>query len=144
MIYTTYDPATGKIQGTCTNTDSVLPESTSTVGVIEGSHDARTNRVVNGQIEPLPDNPSDPSRYYEFDYATGVWQLNQDISQTLSRVTRQKLLAVIDRINPIWYASLGTDQQQQLIEYRQALLDVPQQSGFPETVTWPVKPTWLS
>jgi hypothetical protein len=54
------------------------------------------------------------------------------------------MLEDIDRINPIWYASLNTDQQQQLIEYRQALLAVPQQSGFPETVTWPVKPTWLS
>lgn len=144
MIYTTYDPATGKIQGTVTSSEPGLPESTSTVGVIEGSYDARTNRVVNGQVEPLPDNPSDPSRYYEFDYVTSTWQLNQDISQVLSRVTRQKLLTDIDRINPIWYASLNTDQQQQLIEYRQALLAVPQQSGFPETVTWPVKPTWLS
>jgi|LakMenE18May11ns_1017448.scaffolds.fasta_scaffold9958650_5 hypothetical protein len=144
MIYTTYDPATGKIQGTVTSSEPGLPESTSTVGVIEGSYDARTNRVVNGQVEPLPGNPSNPSLYYEFDYIAGVWKLNTELSQILSRITRNKMLEDIDRINPIWYASLNTDQQQQLIEYRQALLAVPQQSGFPETVTWPVKPTWLS
>lgn len=27
--------------------------------------------------------------------------------------------------------------------YRQALRDIPKQSGFPQTVEWPVKPEWL-
>jgi hypothetical protein len=143
MIYTTYDPATGKIQATCTSSESVLPESTDTVGVIEGSYDARTNRVVNGQIEPLPANPSDSSRYYEFDYVSGTWQLNSDISQVLSRVTRNKMLADIDRINPVWYASLASEQQTELVAYRQALLDVPQQEGFPAQLEWPAKPAWI-
>jgi hypothetical protein len=46
-------------------------------------------------------------------------------------------------VNPIWYASLTTEQQTQLADYRQALLDVPAQSGFPENVSWPNKPGWL-
>jgi hypothetical protein len=126
-----------------TSSEPGLPESTSTVGVIEGSYNARTNRVVNGQVEPLPDNPSDPSRYYEFDHVSGAWQLNLDISQVLSRVTRNKLLSDIDRINPIWFASFTTEQQAELIAYRQALLAVPQQPGFPAQLEWPAKPTWI-
>ena len=143
MIYTTYDPATGKIQATVTSSEPGLPESTDTVGVIEGSHDARTNRVVNGQVQPLPANPSDPSRYYEFDHVAGAWQINLDVSQVLSRVTRNKLLSDIDRINPIWFASFTTEQQSELIVYRQALLDVPQQPGFPAQLEWPAKPAWI-
>jgi hypothetical protein len=38
---------------------------------------------------------------------------------------------------------LTTEQQQQLQTYRQALLDVPQQAGFPDTIEWPEKPEWL-
>jgi hypothetical protein len=49
----------------------------------------------------------------------------------------------VDRVNPIWYVSLGVEQQVALQEYRQALLSVPQQPGFPESVTWPTRPPWL-
>jgi len=49
----------------------------------------------------------------------------------------------VDRVNPVWYASLTTEQQAELSAYRQALLDVPNQSGFPDSIIWPPKPTWL-
>jgi hypothetical protein len=32
------------------------------------------------------------------------------------------------------------EQKDSLIEYRQLLLDVPQQVGFPYNVIWPTKP----
>jgi hypothetical protein len=32
------------------------------------------------------------------------------------------------------------EQQQAWIDYRQALLDVPEQPGFPINVVWPSKP----
>ena len=37
-------------------------------------------------------------------------------------------------------AALDADTQTAWAAYRQALLDVPQQAGFPNTVTWPVAP----
>ena len=37
-------------------------------------------------------------------------------------------------------AALDADTQTEWAAYRQALLDVPQQAGFPNTVTWPVAP----
>lgn len=43
-------------------------------------------------------------------------------------------------INAIRWASLTDAQRQAWADYRQALLDVPQQEGFPHNVVWPVKP----
>lgn len=59
------------------------------------------------------------------------------------RQLRNELLAVVDRVNPIWYNTLSYDQQEQLIEYRRNLLNVPQQAGFPNAIEWPQKPSWL-
>lgn len=42
--------------------------------------------------------------------------------------------------NALRWAALTTEQQQTWADYRQALLDVPQQPGFPHDVAWPVKP----
>ncbi len=49
----------------------------------------------------------------------------------------------VDRVNPVWYATLTTEQQAELAAYRQALLDVPAQAGFPNNISWPTKPVWL-
>jgi hypothetical protein len=42
--------------------------------------------------------------------------------------------------NALRWSSLDADTQAQWAAYRQVLLDVPQQSGFPDNVTWPTKP----
>jgi len=49
----------------------------------------------------------------------------------------------IDTFNPIRYAALTPEQQQELAAYRQALLDVPAQAGYPADVVWPVPPTFV-
>ena len=53
-----------------------------------------------------------------------------------------KLAADVDPIagNALRWAELTPEQQQALATYRQALLDVPQQAGFPNDVAWPTKP----
>ena len=52
------------------------------------------------------------------------------------------LTTVVDPLvsNPLRWATLSSDKQAKWATYRQALLDVPQQSGFPTTITWPTKP----
>jgi Phage tail assembly chaperone protein len=63
---------------------------------------------------------------------------------TGSRNLRNKLLRDnVDTINPIRYEALTDEQRTELKAYRQALLDLPQQTGWPNTVDWPTKPTWL-
>lgn len=55
------------------------------------------------------------------------------------RAKRDSLLVVVDAVvsNPLRWADLSSDKQNEWTVYRQALLDVPQQSGFPSTVVWP-------
>ena len=53
-----------------------------------------------------------------------------------------KLATEVDPIagNALRWAALTAEQQQAWADYRQALLDIPQQSGFPHDVVWPTKP----
>jgi hypothetical protein len=58
------------------------------------------------------------------------------------RAQRDALLQKLDSIvgNPLRWASFTTEQQTAWANYRQALLDVPQQAGFPNTINWATKP----
>jgi hypothetical protein len=59
------------------------------------------------------------------------------------RAERDSLLVtVVDPIagNALRWADLSAEQQQAWADYRRALLNVPQQSGFPANVNWPTRP----
>ena len=59
-----------------------------------------------------------------------------------ARWRRDVLLFELDVIvtNPLRWSDLTEVEQQELADYRQALLDVPQQEGFPNEIHWPVNP----
>jgi len=59
------------------------------------------------------------------------------------RADRDGRLAEVDAIagNALRWADLTSAEQAEWSTYRQALLDVPQQAGFPNNVVWPVRPT---
>jgi len=63
---------------------------------------------------------------------------DSDIRQERNR----KLVTEVDPIagNALRWAELSAEQQQAWADYRQGLLDVPQQAGFPHDVVWPQKP----
>lgn len=107
---------------------------------IQGAFPANEFYIVNGQAAPMPIKPIGE---YNFDYVTHQWVLDLAKIAEQTRNQRNQALSMIDRVNPIWYNSLSTEQQQELAAYRQALLDVPQQPGFPAAVEWPVQPAWL-
>ena len=52
------------------------------------------------------------------------------------------LVTVVDPLvsNPLRWADLTSDKQAEWSQYRTDLLGVPQQAGFPNTITWPTKP----
>ena len=58
------------------------------------------------------------------------------------REQRDSRLGNVDELatNPLRWGSLSSEQQEDLADYRQALLDVPQQDEFPWSVQWPTKP----
>jgi hypothetical protein len=61
------------------------------------------------------------------------------------RIERDALLLEVDAIssNPLRWAELDAPTQALWATYRVELLDVPQQTGFPTTVVWPIKPEAL-
>jgi hypothetical protein len=69
----------------------------------------------------------------------------EQISATLAaeaRKQRAKILTdEIDTMNPMRWAALSAAKKTEWIAYRQALLDVPAQEGFPLTINWPTTPT---
>ena len=57
------------------------------------------------------------------------------------RNERTRLLAETDYITaPDVWPGLTTEKQSAWVSYRAALRDIPQQTGFPETIDWPIKP----
>ena len=58
------------------------------------------------------------------------------------RADRNDRLTEVDAVagNALRWSALDAETQAAWAAYRQALLDVPQQAGFPHTVTWPTKP----
>lgn len=139
MNYTIYDQETGDIVSTVfTNDvaqrDHMLANST----FIQGNYDASEFYIDQGQ--PVK-KPISPGEYYY--WHNKQWHIDRDKTAVFERHKRNALLTDIDRVNALWYASLTAEQQQELQAYRQALLAVPQQAGFPTAIEWPSKPQWL-
>jgi len=61
------------------------------------------------------------------------------------RDQRNALLRQMDSLvmNPMRWAQYTAEQQAAFAVYRQALLDIPQQDGFPHSIVWPQTP-WQS
>ena len=100
---------------------------------------AREFYIKDGQITSKGPRPTDRS---QFDYATGIWfepeftQYEIDERAVLVRTDRDGRLAASD-----WtQVSDAPVDRAAWAAYRQALRDVPQQPGFPLSVTWPVPP----
>jgi len=126
MNFTIYNPATGEILYNFTCNDQATADANLTnCNFVEGNYSAELYYIENNQ-------PIAKTR-----------QLDINILTQSVRKNRNQQLDIIDRINPVWYASLTSEQQTDLVVYRQQLLDVPQQAGFPTEIEWPSKPAWL-
>lgn len=69
------------------------------------------------------------------------WDIPSRPLSEVERERRDKYLHIhIDVMNGVRWNSLTEQQKNDLTAYRQALLDVPQQPGFPTTINWPVPP----
>ena len=69
-------------------------------------------------------------------------ELDAEAAAAIRQERDMKLTTSVDPIagNALRWADLTIDQQQAWADYRQALLDIPQQTGFPHEVLWPTKP----
>ena len=80
-------------------------------------------------------------------YAVYVAPTQEELDESLSlslRYERNEILSQeVDPIvtNPLRWADLTEDKQAEWTQYRTDLLNLTDQAGFPNTVTWPTKPT---
>lgn len=143
MNYTKYHPTTGEILSTLVITDAAsLQANLSDNNYLIGQYHNNTHYIDIASKTAIV-KPVQPGIDYVWDIDNKSWQLDQTLASAAVRSQRNGLLSAVDRVNPVWYLALSAEQQTELSAYRQALLAVPQQSGFPESVTWPDKPTWL-
>lgn len=90
--------------------------------------------------------PLRPSPLHTFDGTKWVEPTQADLDAAAAHAVRStrnmKLVTEIDPIlmNPLRWGDLNPAEQAAIAAYRQELLDVPQQAGFPKTHTWPNKP----
>ena len=70
-------------------------------------------------------------------------ELDAELSANLRGQRDQRLAEEVDPIvtNPLRWAELTDAKQAEWTQYRTNLLNLPDQAGFPNTVTWPTKPT---
>ena len=139
--YTFYDPDTGRI---LENRYIDNPRDLQGRSSIPGLFINAIYYIQNNEPVLFPGLPlRTASAKYDWDWQKHEWVLNINRSDQAERDIRDRLLIAVDRVNPIWYQSLTAEQQQQLQQYRSALLDATDQSGWPTQVDWPVKPAWL-
>ena len=81
------------------------------------------------------------------DYAAYVAPTQEELDAGLAACLRaerdRKLVQEVDPLvtNSLRWAELTDAKQAEWTQYRTDLLNLPAQAGFPNTVTWPTKPT---
>lgn len=112
----------------------------------------QTNSEVSERImATYPDGtvevPLKPSRLHTFNgtewIAPTQAELDEDLSGNLRGQRDYKLITEVDPLvtNPLRWGELTDAKQAEWAQYRTDLLNLSEQSGFPNTVTWPTKPT---
>jgi hypothetical protein len=136
MMYTIYSEINGQIIR-IVQTDNIESQLQDNESYLDGSIDDSAYYIQNGVPVAIPPKPD---QYSVFDYTTKQWVQNEKIAIASVSQKRQKLLYSSDWTQ-IPNNPLTTVQQEAWATYRQELRDIPQQSGYPFNVVWPVAPT---
>lgn len=151
MNYTIYNSVTGEVLRTVTCSSEMIElQLQQDESFIEGKVNEQTQYFINGSVCNYTETELALKQNIPFGYC---WKMPEKIiEQILSdeaiynyhadlvRQKRDEMLKVVDGMNPMRWETLTAEQQQQWREYRQALLDIPQQEGFPFSVIFPNAP----
>lgn len=139
IFYTVYNTKSGEILFTGNAVQEKEIQKMTADGQSYLLDSSKENQFVsNGTITDMPPKPDGD---YLFDYDSKAWVFNESAARAKALYQRDQLLKDgPDRINPIWFAAMTFEQQQAWADYRQALLDITAQSGFPMTIDWPARP----
>lgn len=129
---TTYDND-GRVTGSFTIPDGDVETMTQGQNFVYGMAGIN-NYVKDGIIETYPDKPGDS---YIFNFQTETWDLSIEDLKVEITTKRNALLAASD-----WTQLPDVPQatKDAWAQYRQALRDITEQSGYPTNVVWPTSP----
>jgi hypothetical protein len=92
--------------------------------------------------------PIKPGAGYEFDGTEWVAPSQEWLDNTAAEEARfirdDKLSTEVDPIatNPLRWADLTPEKQQEWTDYRRDLLNISNQEGWPHNINWPEKPNY--
>jgi len=135
MIYTIYLTQNGQILRTV-QTDNIQSQLQVGESYLESSIDSSNYYIEKNLPVEIPPKPS---QYSIFDFDTKQWVLVENLALADVLPKRQRLLYQSDWTQ-IPNNPLTAEQQTAWATYRQELRDIPQQSGYPFNVVWPVAP----
>lgn len=69
-------------------------------------------------------------------------EIDAETSREVRMMRDHLLQSEVDSVvsNPLRWADMTSEKQTEWSQYRTDLLNVPQQSGFPNSISWPTKP----
>lgn len=141
-----YDLSSGILSGDSYAGSDLACNTPPGLGAITGVADWRAQRVDVSTGELVPYQPPAP---LETDLQTWAWDAQawawvaMPTTAALEagiRAERDRLLTACDWVR-LRSLDLGQPIPPDWLAYRQALRDLPQQTGFPTNVTWPAKPS---
>lgn len=98
-------------------------------------------QYVDVESRELVNMPLKPGEFYVFDYKTKAWAYNIDAEKNAVIAERNQRLFLSDWTDTVSARDrLGPELYSVWQTYRQALRDVPSQTGFPASVVWPTPP----
>lgn len=142
-----YDTATGALAPGSMTCSAAQADANTPPGwaAIEGRFDHLSQRVnlATGQVEDYqPPAPADDElRTWAWDESTKRWIASPtDAAVAIDvRARRDQLLLDCDWVT-VRAVELGQEVPADWAAYRAALRDIPEQPGFPRSVTWPAEP----
>lgn len=102
--------------------------------ILEGTADATTQYIDNGVVTDMPERPVG---YYKFDYTQKAWVQDYDKADAEQRIKRSRLLKESDWTQ---LPDVPLTNKPDWSNYRQQLRDIPEQSGYPYNINWPIPP----
>jgi hypothetical protein len=135
MIYTIYTISTGQIVGVVQSSNIEI-QLIDGQAYLDGAYNDTQFYVENGLPIEIPEQPNN---FSVFDYTTKSWVADPSLAIAYDSQKRLDLLYLSDWTQ-IPNNPLTTAQQEAWATYRQELRDIPEQSGYPFNVVWPVAP----
>lgn len=108
-----------------------------------------TDEVVASYEEGTIEVPVRPTEISTWNTETNAWnepsveELDALKARDIRDLRNYYLDTNVDRVvsNPLRWSSMSAEQQEVYTTYRQALLDISTQVGFPTSVVWPTPPS---